>query len=238
MSNLTLEQQLELAAIQHFLAMAVETPTLDELLAATGGQLRRIDERLAAVVAGGEPQAIEAARDEKEEVTEMLLGIAFVACQVYFTKVIARLEWLDKVLPRYDGCDAGIGKGRRKKLDASSSRVPGTSFSAAQAIDAVANYWKHNDQWKTLIPPGAADPAASVAWDTSGMGDGEKFTHGVVHELGMRAAFMDNIHRVSSLLGGHSPFFDLAFLREACRLWGREMLAKAALRDKQVRGGP
>ena len=72
------------------------------------------------------------------EHTEGLLGIAFVTAQNYITGTVSDIPKLTKLKSRPT---------KRKLIQSFSARLPGYGITTLELCDAVANYWKHHEEW-------------------------------------------------------------------------------------------
>ena len=86
------------------------------------------------------PRQREVEQETELESLGVLIGACFVLAQANITRALAILA----ELPEGDSC---LPTDKRGRLDASNEHVPGTQVSQIAAIDGVANYFKHNDQW-------------------------------------------------------------------------------------------
>ncbi len=76
--------------------------------------------------------------DDALEHVENLLGIAFVSAQAYITGTVADANQLI-------GSDSRLAKEQLTKNY--SERLPGTAVTRLELCDAIANYYKHHDEW-------------------------------------------------------------------------------------------
>lgn len=83
--------------------------------------------------------------DEANEQTEGFLGIAFVAAQTYITGAIADARKLAN----------STDPTKRKALKDYSDLISGKGITKAELCNAVANYFKHHEEWPNWNP----DPA-------------------------------------------------------------------------------
>jgi hypothetical protein len=89
-------------------------------------------------------------------IIENLHGAAFVVCQASITAIISRVKALH-TFAKGDGHPiSSVPNDKNQMLTFKSSVVASTNVSQVQAIDAVANYFKHNDEW----PRGWINPDA------------------------------------------------------------------------------
>jgi hypothetical protein len=94
------------------------------------------------------PEVIWQIDDECDQI-ESLLGLCFVACQVYLTNIVSHCRHLHDFQERKSGNRQLAGHNGEKKelLQRCCIPIAGTSYTAITAIDAFANYFKHRDEW-------------------------------------------------------------------------------------------
>ena len=72
---------------------------------------------------------------------EDLLGIAFVTAQSYITGTVSDIPKLTKLKSRPT---------KRELLQIFADRLPGYGITTLELCDAIANYWKHHEEWEGL----------------------------------------------------------------------------------------
>lgn len=82
-----------------------------------------------------------------------------------------------------------------------------------QVVNAVANYWKHHDEWMTASVM-LKNNGFGLEWDTSTMKSSEKQTVEIVESIGMEASSTGNIRTAAKAIGITDSFNDLSPLRE------------------------
>ncbi|MCG2722496.1 MAG: hypothetical protein L6290_10860 [Thermodesulfovibrionales bacterium] len=115
--------------------------TLGDAVDACTGAITRAE-------SSGDAEYIDAVVDDECDVIENLLGAAFVACQADISAVISHVNRMHK---------RGLSDGHRLASSDSSKTgilaldnqlVATSTYSYVQVIDAVANYFKHRDEWR------------------------------------------------------------------------------------------
>jgi hypothetical protein len=81
--------------------------------------------------------------DEALEQSESFLGIAFVAAQTYIAATVADTRRLAK---------STLKPNKNDLLKNFSNNISGTGTTKMQLLDAIANYFKHHDEWLDWIP--------------------------------------------------------------------------------------
>jgi hypothetical protein len=93
---------------------------------------------------------------DTNSVIEDLHGAAFVICQSSITAIVSRLKAIHQFA---QGAGTSINSVPREKKDMlafKSPAIPSTGTTQIQAIEAFANYFKHNEEW----PRGWVNPDA------------------------------------------------------------------------------
>jgi hypothetical protein len=89
----------------------------------------------------------EAILEEEQAFREALLGAAFVLAQERITQVVSRLKRIHQ-LADGDGVTLNTTDGSKKGLLAKApDLVAGSSLTSVEAINAMANYFKHHGEW-------------------------------------------------------------------------------------------
>jgi hypothetical protein len=91
--------------------------------------------------------------DEALEQWESLLGIAFVMAQTYITGTVSDVNKITRSSPPLKKVDL---------LKKFSRLISGTKVTGALLIDAIANYYKHHDEWPDWSPVGARKSTIEV----------------------------------------------------------------------------
>ncbi|MGE0131317.1 MAG: hypothetical protein AB7U82_24820 [Blastocatellales bacterium] len=167
--------------------------------------------------------------DELEQI-EDLLGIAFVAAQVYLTTVRTSMVRLSKDLRKPPGVlgddkaytifDYVDDEGLVNPIE------PKSGLRFVRVVNAVANYWKHQDEWPTRLMPvqlDNKDEAMARHWDTSKVSHkNQSDTIRIVTSIGMQPGDL-NMQVAASALG-ISDLWDLSPLRKVLEDWACSVL--------------
>jgi hypothetical protein len=171
--------------------------------------------------------------ETNRELIEELLGVALVSAQVFLTSVRNRFIALAPAY-REDFKDelALDGKPVSKDMvftcgEKLSSKV---AFTDIEAINALANYWKHHDEW----PKGwKEDGEWCVAVWSDQASKLQKKTIEVVTVLGMAPARVWNLQKAVEALGVEE-YHELAPVREKLAAWADSLLNKAAAQIRKA----
>jgi hypothetical protein len=169
--------------------------------------------------------------ESNRELIEELLGVALVSAQVFLTSVRSRLVALATVYRQDLGSELAfegkaLGGAPKDMLFTCGDRLsPEVMFTDIEAIDALANYWKHHDEW----PKGwEQDGEWSVAVWSDKASKLQKKTIEVVTALGMAPAGVWNLQRAVEALGVERHH-DLAPIRRRLAAWADSLIKKAAV---------
>ncbi len=144
-------QILRLEAILNIL----DSPSLDpvailsELRKSISDAWKRLNKMEAGWKAAGEPPESEPPWEVEQDQIENLLGLAFVAAQVFITQVVDSCGSLHTVYKETYGHHLLGHNGNRKSVTSRDCDfVNGTRVRTVAAIDGLANYYKHRDEWR------------------------------------------------------------------------------------------
>jgi hypothetical protein len=193
----------------HWARTTLSTRRLEEIHAPLESAIKASQDYLAGIA---EDDFREIAAEDELAYTEDLLGVAFVAAQAELTAVRTAIQ---RVLPSTSDSYALFRR--------ASATVPSTTFTYVQAINHIANYWKHHDEWPVkMVPQGDFE---ALDWDEKK----ETRTIREVRALGMARGASDNIQTALNTLG-IADAADLSQLRAWISEWSNALLADAAAR--------
>lgn len=81
--------------------------------------------------------------DEALEQLEGFFGIGFITAQIYITGSVADIRKISRITSKPN---------KENLLKNFSNFISGTTITEMQLCDAVANYFKHHDEWADWIP--------------------------------------------------------------------------------------
>lgn len=129
------------------------------------------------------------------EHAEELVGVAFVAAQVYLGGTVSDLSKVTRQKLRKQDL---LGHGAALDVFPSVRKV--------EIIDAAANYWKHHDEWEDWKPN---------RWN--------QHTTETLAKVKVDGETEFPCHTIATLLGG-SDYTDLDWLTELASAWRRELI--------------
>lgn len=168
--------------------------------------------------------------DEQERI-EDLLGVAFVAAQVYLTTVRTSMLRRSEILQKRKGSPLSFITDPKAYdiFNCDNPTEPKSQQSYVRVVNAVANYWKHHDEW-----PERVDQARSIEfgetpvprWDISKVNKGAQTTIELVTAIEMWPNRSINMQVAADALG-IVELWDLSPLRKNLDDWARCLLKRA-----------
>jgi hypothetical protein len=154
------------------------------------------------------------------------LGVALVAAQAQLTSVRTAILEVSSIAARANQSpipflESGKGYDLFRLFN---DVMPTRQFFRMEAINAIANYWKHHEEWPTKTTP--RSDAIDLEWDPETAGRQSQSTIGVVTALGMSCRGTQNIQEALRTIGVSDPS-DLALLRAWIDDWSDSVLREA-----------
>jgi hypothetical protein len=159
--------------------------TLEPIGLAIGEAAERIEE----VQRDAPPDDADLFTDDERDIIENLLGTAFVVCQGRVTSVVSAAIDLVKYCSK-KGLPFAAYPGEKRailKLDAPLGAGAAASFTRIQVIDAIANYFKHRDEWKGV--------------DWTKLNETSRRTADIIVAAGLQTGSTGNLRRGAIALG-------------------------------------
>jgi hypothetical protein len=209
-------------ALLRILQLKVEDPSLERMHHAIERELRAVSKQFRKGMSEANQERRDAVIDEGCERIEELLGMAFVVAQSFITTVRAGIAKASEL------CISNFGRGLSV---ASGAKAYGTfqlgpkfgwgPHTAVEVTNAVANYWKHHEDWPTREQPRAG--RIVTLWDTDGMRGNEQKTVEIVASIGVEYGSSGNLRTAAKALGVREPYEDLSSVREVLRIWAQDV---------------
>jgi hypothetical protein len=160
--------------------------------------------------------------DDELDLIEDLLGLAFVVAQTSITHFRTRLEMLSQACNE-SGIPLSFGTGKKELFKLGKPINAALPMTPIEAINAVANYWKHAEKW--VIAESTKDNKLVWTWDT-GVKKPEKETVDIVTAMGIRPSSTGNL-RIAAKVIGITDFNNLSPMREKLRNWAASLYETA-----------
>lgn len=178
------------------------------------------------VAASENEDFIESVNEEESLAIEELLGLGFMAAQSFITSIRTEVVIVGKVYEHEFGSKFSIIADAKAydalKLAPTLNAAP--QFSVVQAINAVANYWKHSEEWPTREEK--LNKRFHEVWDQSALRGNEKTTVDIVTALKFKPNSSGNMRTAAKALG-ITKYDDLSPIRQILIQWAAELLGKA-----------
>jgi hypothetical protein len=198
--------------------------TLEREVQAVSGHVQSLDIEQV----NHEAWELDAIAEEETEHIERLLGIAIVASQSYLTSVRTAVARASALLTKWRGSPLQFVATDPKAysifgVDCPSEKRSG--FPVIQVINAIANCWKHNEEWPTRNV--AVGDVIESQWnpDADGLRSNERDTIKIVSALGLSRFDSGNLRQAVARLGvvQHD---NLAPIRDVLEGWGERILER------------
>jgi hypothetical protein len=198
-----------------------QSETLERLHRAIEREIRAASRAIQRASRDGD--LVEAIVGEEALAVEELLGLAFVAAQSFITLIRTELIAVNKSHLLYLGSPLTFASDA-KAYDALKigSMLTGAKCSEVEAINAIANYWKHSEEWPVV----QTFRRLPEEWDLNAFQANHKRTVQIVIALGLKPDSDGNLRRAAKALGV-ADFEDLSPLRDILKSWATELLKKA-----------
>ena len=161
----------------------------------------------------GHEDWVDAVVDEECDFIEDILGAAVVVCQTRITAITSlALQLGQRALDK--GTPFAAFGGRKEDVRAlgeaaSLPAVPGkSSFSKVEVLWALANYFKHRDEWRKM--------------DWTKLSGQEQRTVEVIAAVGLRSGSTGNLRQGAQVLGNAS-YADTDVFAQAVNEWGEKV---------------
>jgi hypothetical protein len=197
-------------ALLALLDLALRDTTFENVLRHLGEGVSAASRR--ANSAEGHEDWVDAIVDEECDFIEDILGAAFVVCQTRITAITSMALRLRETAEAKGAPFTAFG-GRREDVralgDAASlSATPGSSFSKVEVLWALANYFKHRDEWRSI--------------DWTKLGSREQVTVKVIMAAGLEPSSTGNLRRGARALG-NATFEDTDVFVRAVNDWAEKI---------------
>src|SRR6266540_5236015 len=146
----------------------VNNEMLEDVHCALESAISEALSRINNAVSKGDEELVEALTEGYTNQIEQLLGVAFVTAQVFITGVRTALNKVRKNCKQQK-----LNKEEMFKLESNlMQNLP--EYTEIQVINAIANYWKHHEEWPTCRK--TEGEFAELAWNKESKRDNEKKT--------------------------------------------------------------
>ena len=209
------------------LRIAARDKSLDRLHAPIEHEIAEASRLVERAKLGGE-DCLDTVIDDECDRVEELLGLAFVAAQVFMTDVRSRVAILSQA------CRSDLGRPLSFASDPKAYDVlkvgdpipPNSPYTVAQLINAVANYWKHEGDWPVCEQKKGR--RVLTVWNSASMGKRERQTVEIARSIGMTPSSTGNLRRAADELGV-TDYKDLSPIRQKLKDWASGLYKVASM---------
>jgi hypothetical protein len=183
---------------------------------------RCIDE---AAASGDTDFSIGVIDDECDHVEE-LLGLAFVVAQTFIARLRSRIALVSRILEEESGKGLSfVDQPTHSVVLARGPTCASSAYTEIEVINAVANYWKHQESWLTILEP--KDGRLITVWKAQPKSP-ERRTIEIVTSIGLKPGCSGNLRAAASALGV-SNYMNLTPIRDKLTAWGDELFEATRL---------
>ena len=207
--------------------LAVDDQTLDKLFSVIQEGIVSSSRRIKSASQSGGELFLEAVTDDECDSIEQLLGLAFVVGQTFITAVRSCLAQLSAICNTDIGSPLGFVTGPKgyEVLKLGDRMRNNPEHSEIQVINAIANYWKHQEEWPTRTE--RKEECLELVWDQRQMGNDEKRTVEIVASIGISPYSTGNLRTAYKAFGLTSSYEDLLQIRDKLRNWAHSLHRRA-----------
>lgn len=203
--------------------MAVNDHTLDNLHSIIEHEIVLSSHRIQDASRSADESFHEAVTDNECDRVEQLLGLAFVAAQTFITTVRSSIARLSQICKNDLGSPLSFVTSLKAhellKLAEPMRNYP--KYTEIEVINAVANYWKHQEEWPIRIE--LKDEYREQVWDQTQMRPPEKLTVQIVASIGMAPSSTGNLRTAYEAFDLASSYEDLSPIRDKLRTWAHTL---------------
>lgn len=164
---------------------------------------------------------------------EALLGPAFVAVQTYVTAVRMRVACIAEVFQKHGGKLSFATTPKAYEVLSMGAASVLDGYSDVQVLIAVANFWKHHEEWPTRFKQ--KGDAQALVWDADAMKDPNHKSNAVITiGLGIEAANTGQLRTACHAFGVDDTYDDLRALRDPATRWAKDLYNKALAEIKEA----
>ncbi len=186
----------------------------------------------------GPEEYAELVNESNRSLIEELLGVAVAAAQVFLTAVRSRCVAIARAYRSELGKDmtlAGVpilespsDMNGYRVLRYTDKRSARALIPPIEAINAVANFWKHQAEWPSTWIADGDGQWKTLVWNQDESRGVQRRTMEIVIKLGMARSGVWNLHVALKALGARRDY-DLGPIRRRLQTWGRSILKEAEL---------
>lgn len=226
-----------LDALLRLIRLSAKTDAIERLHAAIEREIAASSRRIDKAKAKGDEEYLNAIVDDECDHIEELLGMAFVAAQTFIARLRSRMAWASTILEAELGARLSFATPPKayEVLAMGRTLSVGCAQSVIEVIHAVANYWKHQEDWPTREE--ARGGRLITVWnvESQSLRKHERRTIEVVASIGMTPGCTGNLRTAAEVLGV-TDYADLSPIRQELKVWAGGLFEATRLEISQRRG--
>jgi hypothetical protein len=208
-------------AVLRLIQLAGEIDTIERLHAPIQREIAASSKRIDRAKARGNEDYLDGVVDDEYDRIEELLGMAFVAAQTSISRFRSRLVWASGVLKKEFGRELSFASEPSKILTRGRT-LPGGQ-PVIEAINAVANYWKHQEGWPTTEEAKGGHVVTIWNVQSRSLSKNERRTIEIVASLGMKPNSTGNLRTATDVLSV-TDYSDLSPIRQDLKSWADDLV--------------
>ena len=205
------------------LAIHARSDTLERLHRAIEREITASSKTISRVAKSGKEDYIDAITEEECLAVEELLGLAFVAAQSFITLIRTELIVVSKVHLRYLKSPLSFAGNNGYDAFKLAPAMVGRKCSVVETINAIANYWKHSEEWPVIV--NKLGGRLREAWDLPTLKNKGRSAE-IVSDLGLAPNSAGNLRKAARAVGV-KELDDLSPIRQTLSKWAEDVLKKA-----------
>jgi hypothetical protein len=220
-------KQIRLAAALSLLRQATKIDTLKHLHGAIEAEIEKSFLEIDEAKKKEDQDLMDIIVDEECDKIEELLGLAFVSAQSFINTVRTRTITLVKICEEDSGVRLKVApEPLSLGILTTDQPISSTSpYTAVEAIDAVANYWKHFEEWQTIEKKHGR--RLVTIWNAKSKRAVQRRTIEIVTRLGLTAGSTGNLRHAAAALGA-TRYENLSPIRLILQKWAAALYKKTA----------
>jgi len=192
----------------HLLESAVTDMTYSDVLLALATGIASAEKQVALATDSGDAEWAEIVTDDECDVVEDLLGAAFIVCQVKITAVLTAALRFRAVCLECGKAFASFGEEPTSVLKFGVVKDDDSKVGAVELIWALANYFKHRDEWQGPWEKMQGHPRRTIK---------------TIEKAGLSSGCSANL-RIGSEVLGNSSYKDLIVFATLVDSWAAKIL--------------
>ena len=190
------------------LRIAIDNSAYRSVLEALEEGIRESKDRIYKLAETDDEEWAETIVDEECELAENLIGAALVVCQAQITSVTSRAQMARARKLSSAGRFTAFGEGKKPVRDLGELLQPPATATRVEMLWALANYFKHRDEWPHDWANAAGHTANTIA---------------VIQQAGVAMGSTSNLRTAARYLSDHDDYTQLRAFSEIIDSWAERV---------------